>query len=231
VFSGSVNDQIGGLGDTLFLHPTSPYWYLYILFFIFLITWTTKTVKQQLVLLLFSFLVKLLGIFGFHTGMYFIDKTMDNWFWFVFGMCIVYGIIISNRIVVGMLSFGIFIALTVLNANGSFDYDNRFLGFILSCLACYGTIVIIQYIFREGNQNKIFAYFAKYTMPIFLMHTLFAAPLRSVLLKLGITSAPFHIVIGLAFSFLGPIVAMIVLEKVKPLDFMVYPTRYIKIGK
>ena len=28
VFSSSVNDQIGGLGDTLFLHPTAPYWYL-----------------------------------------------------------------------------------------------------------------------------------------------------------------------------------------------------------
>ena len=38
VFSGSVNDQIGGLGDTLLLHPTAPYWYLYALFFIFLVT-------------------------------------------------------------------------------------------------------------------------------------------------------------------------------------------------
>ena len=31
----SVNDQIGGLGDTLFLHPTAPYWYLYALFLSF----------------------------------------------------------------------------------------------------------------------------------------------------------------------------------------------------
>ena len=28
VFSSSVNDQIGGLGETLFFHPTAPYWYL-----------------------------------------------------------------------------------------------------------------------------------------------------------------------------------------------------------
>ena len=34
LFSSSVNDQIGGLDDTLFLHPTAPYWYLYALFFI-----------------------------------------------------------------------------------------------------------------------------------------------------------------------------------------------------
>ena len=45
VFSSSVNDQIGGLGDTLFLHPTAPYWYLYALFFIFLVTPTFNSVK------------------------------------------------------------------------------------------------------------------------------------------------------------------------------------------
>ena len=36
-FSSSVNNQIGGLGDTLLFHPASPYWYLYALFFIFLL--------------------------------------------------------------------------------------------------------------------------------------------------------------------------------------------------
>ena len=45
VFSSSVNDQIGGLGDTLLFHPASPYWYLYALFFIFLVTPTFNSVK------------------------------------------------------------------------------------------------------------------------------------------------------------------------------------------
>ena len=45
VFSSSINNQIGGLGDTLFLHPTAPYWYLYALFFIFLVTPTFNSVK------------------------------------------------------------------------------------------------------------------------------------------------------------------------------------------
>lgn len=44
-FSSSVNDQIGGLWDILFLHPTAPYWYLYALFFIFLVTPTFSSVK------------------------------------------------------------------------------------------------------------------------------------------------------------------------------------------
>ena len=58
VFSGSVNDQIGGVGDTLLLHPTSPYWYLYALFFIFLITPTFSTVKMAVVGLAIAALAK-----------------------------------------------------------------------------------------------------------------------------------------------------------------------------
>lgn len=58
IFSDSVNDQIGGLGDTLLLHPTSPYWYLYALFFIFLITPTFSTVKMAVVGLTIAALAK-----------------------------------------------------------------------------------------------------------------------------------------------------------------------------
>lgn len=49
VFSGSVNEQIGGLGDTLLFHPTAPYWYLYTLFFIFLVTPTFSTEKMAVI--------------------------------------------------------------------------------------------------------------------------------------------------------------------------------------
>lgn len=50
VFSSSVNNQIGSLGETLFVHPTSPYWFLYILFLIFVITPTVKTLTGMAVL-------------------------------------------------------------------------------------------------------------------------------------------------------------------------------------
>ena len=60
VFSSSVNDQIGGLGDTLFLHPTAPYWYLYALFFIFLVTPTFSDVKAAAVGLIVALAAKVL---------------------------------------------------------------------------------------------------------------------------------------------------------------------------
>ena len=58
VFSSSVNDQIGGLGDTLFFYPTAPYWYLYALFFIFLVTPTFGSVKAATVGLIVAIVAK-----------------------------------------------------------------------------------------------------------------------------------------------------------------------------
>ena len=64
VFSSSVNDQIGGLGDTLFFPPTAPYWYLYALFFIFLVTPTFSSAKTVAVGLIVALAAKVLILTG-----------------------------------------------------------------------------------------------------------------------------------------------------------------------
>ena len=64
VFSSSVNDQIGGLGDTLLFHPTAPYWYLYALFFIFLVTPTFSTIKMSAVGLVVAVVAKVYILTG-----------------------------------------------------------------------------------------------------------------------------------------------------------------------
>lgn len=64
VFSGSVNDQVGGLGDTLLLHPTAPYWHLYALFFIFLVTPTFSTMKTTVIGLIVAVVAKALILTG-----------------------------------------------------------------------------------------------------------------------------------------------------------------------
>lgn len=45
VFADSVNKQADGLFTTLAVNPSAPYWYLYALFFIFLVTPTFSSVK------------------------------------------------------------------------------------------------------------------------------------------------------------------------------------------
>ena len=67
-FSSSVNNQIGGLGDTLLFHPASPYWYLYALFFIFLLTPTFKSVKMAVGGLVVAIAMKTIALSGGDTG-------------------------------------------------------------------------------------------------------------------------------------------------------------------
>lgn len=79
-FSGSVNSESGGLLDTLFIHPTSPYWYLYALFFLFLITPTFRNKSMAVIGLIIALALKALGIIGggvWSTG-YFIHLFKRN---------------------------------------------------------------------------------------------------------------------------------------------------------
>lgn len=49
IFADAVNTELDGILVTLFVAPTAPYWYLYCLFFIFLITPTFKNKSMTLV--------------------------------------------------------------------------------------------------------------------------------------------------------------------------------------
>ena len=62
-FSSSVNTPLGGLADTLFIHPAAPYWYLYALFFVFLITPTFRNKKMAVVGLIIALALKSVEIF------------------------------------------------------------------------------------------------------------------------------------------------------------------------
>lgn len=76
LFSSSVNNEIGGIVDVLFIHPTSPYWYLYALFFLFLITPTFRNRKMALSGLVIAFILKVFGIFIGSFGIQFLSYIL-----------------------------------------------------------------------------------------------------------------------------------------------------------
>ena len=106
---------------------------------------------------------------------------------------------------------------------------NDAVSFAMGLLACVA--VILMGADYEDKFGKCMDFLAKYTMPIFLMHTLFAAPLRSVLLKVGVTNAVAHVVLGLGISFAGPIIAAWIMKKTKWLEFFLYPNKLIRTYK
>lgn len=103
---------------------------------------------------------------------------------------------------------------------------NLAVSFALGLMACIAVILLAAT--YEEKSGKAMGFLAKYTMPIFLMHTLFAAPMRSVLLKMGVTNAAIHVALGLGVSFAGPIVAAWIMKKTKWLEFFLYPNKLMK---
>ena len=59
----------------------------------------------------------------------------------------------------------------------------------------------------------------------------FHVPLRSVLLKIGITNAVIHVIMGLGISFVGPTVAAWIMKKTKWLEFFLYPNKFLGKAK
>ena len=228
VFSSSVNDQIGGLGETLFLHPTAPYWYLYALFFIFLVTPTFNSVKAAAVGLVVALAAKGLILTGGGYGVYAVSTVLSNEIWFVLGMSIcVFNVQLKGRKVQGMICGLLFMILSVVVYKA--EISGGVIPFTMGLLACVAVILMVAGVERRFGRGMDIL--AKYTMPIFLMHTLFAAPMRSVLLKLGIGSSVIHVVLGLGISFLGPIIAAWIMKKTKWLEFFLYPNKFVKIKK
>lgn len=77
-------------------------------------------------------------------------------------------------------------------------------------------------------------YFTRYgrdSLIIYLLHAPIVSVTRIVLLKLGIDMLLIHIVVGLAAGWFGSIIAIEIMKRVKYLDFVFYPAKYIKLKK
>ena len=230
VFSDAVNDELGGLFETLFISPTAPYWYLYALFFLFLITPTFRDRKMAWGGLTAAAVLKLISLLTGGFSIYALSAVLSNEIWFVGGMML--GVWDFQRWMgkrtfrIGIVAGLLFLALSVMVYAADIDFTG--MDFLLGTAACAAVVLMTASACRGGRQNKIPGFFSRYTMPVFLMHTIFAAALRSALFKLGITNSILHVVLGIGISFSGPVIAAVIMEKSFFLEFFLYPVKVIE---
>lgn len=229
IFSNSVNDEISSLYDVLFLHPISPYWYLYTLFFLFVFIPVIN--KKNYYLFGIALVMKLVNIFLGDLDIYLISVMFQNAIWFVMGMYISrFNVIekVKTRIwqVRGELGLILFSMLSIL----FYFIDGGKLGsFLLGMLACVSFFLI--FISRKGGKEESFciSLLKDSTWPIFLMHTLFAAPVRSILIRFGVNNWIIHTILGMGISIVGPMVVVLIMRKWTWLEIFFYPQKKFKI--
>lgn len=160
-----------------------------------------------------------------------ISYILSNEIWFVIGMCLsVFEFkkyLVKKSLITPISTGVIFLLLSIWVY--MIGLNHGVISFLLGLLACFSVVTLMAKLYENRRQSVVFGILAKYTMPIFLMHTLFAAPLRTVLFKLGIHNATLHVILGIAISFIGPIIAAIIMQKSKWLEFFLYPGRFVKI--
>lgn len=229
VFSDSINSKTNGILQSLFLSPISPYWYLYCLFFIFLVTPTFKNKKTAIVGITTAFIFKFFSARG-EIQTYIVSVVFANEIWFVLGMWL--RVIDFQKKInkearnLGIVSGLLFLLLSIFLHKSNIRLQG--INFLIGGMACTSVIAQVSFSLKNGHYSKILNFFAKYTMPIFVMHTIFAALFRSVLLKIGIDNAIIHIVLGIGASFIGPILAGEIMGRFAGLDFLLYPGKYVK---
>ena len=181
--------------------------------------------------LLIALIFKALGIFEGGYGVQVISYVLSNEIWFVIGMClsvVEFKRYLLKRSMIAPIATGaIFLLLSIWVY--MIGINHRVISFLLGLLACFSVVTLMAKIYENRGQSVAFGALAKYTMPIFLMHTLFAAPLRIVLLKIGIQNAMVHVILGIAISFIGPMIAAVIMKKSKWLEFFLYPGKFIKM--
>lgn len=228
VFSDSVNKESGGLIDTLLLNPTSPYWYLYALIFIFLITISIKSNREAVIFIVVALAMKVVSFFT-DSNIYALNTVLENEIWFVAGMLICYCdiplMVEKIKKLWGLLICVIFIAVSVVIYR--YTEWNDIIAFLMGVLGCVSVLLVAL---KMNMSGKVATALSKYTFPVFLMHTIFAAGFRSVLMKIGISSSVIHIVCGLIVSFICPVIVAFIMSKIKFLEFLLYPNKFIRIG-
>lgn len=237
IFSGSINGEAGNIFDVLFVHPSSPFWFLYILYFIFIITPTFKTYKIAIFGLLIALALKMYSIITINphiNQIYLIRQITVFEVWFVIGQCLNFIDleIISKKYINQARALGvIFIVLSIL----LYYFNIRIIGknFVLGLMACSASIIIFfNFSLKPHNfMDCQFKYLANYTMSIFLMHVIAAAFFRILLIKLGITSPFIHVPVGISMGIFAPIFATEIIKKIKGADFILYPAKYLNFNR
>ena len=206
LFSSEVNNQATPFVHTLLFEPIAPYWYLYTLFLLFCLIPRMGKVREIIGLFVATLVIKLIYVsFPLCWGLPdLVQKVASCAIWFAFGMLLSNRAFrhktLDNKAALAALIFAITFSFLVYRKANS----NRVFQLILAMLFVYSIISFA--VNTEGFKlpKPLLSHLSQYFMPVYVLHTICAAGIRSVLLRLGIDSLSVNIIIGLAASIAAP---------------------------
>ena len=228
VFSTTVNSAVEDtLLDTLLKYPVNQMWYLYAISVVFLFSTFIASDKVAYTILGVAIFFKLLCVWDVDWLLPLpASYLLQNMIWFVLGQFFAYKQIkLSTRstLLLALLFVVAFVYRCV------FDFAIGFCDEMLTLLGITASAGIVYNLTRNKTAvTGMWKYLSKYMLQIYLLHTIFAAGIRVVLLKFGITAVVPHVLLGIIFSFVMPILCAMIAERITLLNFFFFPLQTIK---
>ena len=226
-----INSLVGesntgfAVSDILYIWktPVAQYWFLYALFFLFCI-WTVfsgilKNWQITLIVVLIGYLAPLFGIslgsldvvfysalaFGIGTFVNFKSITkLSNW-----SKCL----IVIMHIVTGV----VFVLLNKI--------ETPFIKEIMILFGICSSIMFIAMLQCCKPVARFLNFVNKYSFQIYLLHTIFTAGIRIILLRMDIAQWWIHVIFGTACGLIFSVLAAVIAKKLKFLDFLFFPAK------
>ena len=216
--------------NTVFISPVAPYWYLYALFFMFVFIPCLKNKKQASVLLTASVAARAVYLVLAYNSVsvsYPIKSTLGRMIWFALGIFLAFNII-DLKAIYSKITMAVFFAAAIALS----IYYYRELNGDLIIQTIIGVLFVVAILVLSQNLRisfieKLSFKFSEYFMPVYVMHTIFSAGVRILLIKVGVQSPIIHIICGLFAGFIIPIAVYEIAKKIPPLLFFIYPKKAI----
>ena len=233
VFSADVNNSAPPFLKTLLIEPIAPYWYLYTLFLLFCLIPPVvgKRKRNTLVkVVIGTCFIKVIYVVWLADKAIpdLVAKVMTSALWFCIGMMLTEFPFKKSKTASVIAMWSITSACFFSYIVYGIPNENRMIQF---CFASVFTIAI-TYFFQSKEQydsNGLVSYSVKYFMPVYVLHTIVAAGVRTLLLKIGITSGILDFIVGCAVSVFVPVVIYTIAERRWWLLFWFEPIKAMKL--
>ena len=222
--SNDVNSPVKtSLIEVLLMEPINQMWYLYALVLIVFLMPLINSKNMLYLLVSISIGAKVLvSLQGDYLSVP-IKYFCSNVIWFVLGMYWEYGKVKTKKGFIALCGAS-FIVLNLyeyiygIHKQG-LDFVLTFVGVIASIGICY----LLTY--KKKNMSFVWMLLSKYMFQIYLLHTICAAGVRIILIKLGCINFWIHFVIGIVFSFIVPVVCAMIVEKISIFNIVFFPSK------
>lgn len=224
---GQANNQ-SSVRDILFIWktPVAQYWFLYALFFQFCI-WTClsgmlKNWQITLIVVAVGYVLPLLGVgLGSFDVVFYAALAFGVGTFISFSRLTKLPVYAKWVIVAAHLATGILLIL-----RGKIEAP--IIKEIMLLFGIYAGIQLISLLQNCKTVAKFLLFMNRYSLQIYLLHTIFTAGIRIVLLRVNITQWWLHVVLGVVGGIALSVLAAVVAGKTKWLNFFFFPTKTIE---